>query len=138
MHWTDFFETLNIVLIFYLTLSNEKGVSVYQQLFPNFFNSLTMKHFILRSFSKHIETVLHTNWSEKSSFFIFHHHSYSSTCITNMTPSTSALHIGSEQKLRDLYPNIRVTVTSPRKIFFKRVNYDNNKIKLVSLIHLII
>ncbi len=55
-----------------------------------------------------------------------------------MTPSTSSLHIGSEQKLRDLYPNIRVTVTSPRKIFFKRVNYDNNKIKLVSLIHLII
>ena len=41
--------------------------------------------------------------------------------IGNITPSVSSLHIGNEQKLKDLYSNNRVNTTAPRKIFFKRV-----------------
>jgi len=65
--------------------------------------------------------------SIKFQFNIFYDIYFSSISIINTTPSTSLLHIGSEQKLRDLYPNIRVNVTSPRKIFFKRVKISKEK-----------
>ncbi|CAF1189871.1 unnamed protein product [Rotaria sordida] len=55
--------------------------------------------------------------------------SSNSASITNTTPSTSLLHIGSEQKLKDLYPNIRFTVTTPRKIFFKRLPFNYTELE---------
>ena len=40
---------------------------------------------------------------------------------TAMISSASSLSISTDQSLRDLYSNTRGSVTSPRKIYFKRV-----------------
>ncbi len=40
----------------------------------------------------------------------------------SMISSASSLHIATDQTLRDLYSNTRGSVTSPRKIYFRRVN----------------
>jgi len=59
------------------------------------------------------------NTSFSCDFISFCH--YSSTSISNNISSTSSLHISSDQTLRDLYSNTRGSVTSPRKIYFRRV-----------------
>ncbi|CAF0809444.1 unnamed protein product [Rotaria sp. Silwood1] len=52
-----------------------------------------------------------------------------SASIANTTPSTSLLHIGSEQNLKDLYSSIRFTVTTPRKIYFKRLPFNYTELE---------
>ena len=44
--------------------------------------------------------------------------------ITNNITSNSALPISSDQSLRDLYSNTRGSLSSPRKIYFRRVTAD--------------
>ncbi|CAF0790082.1 unnamed protein product [Adineta ricciae] len=46
-----------------------------------------------------------------------------SASISNNISSASSLHISTDQTLRDLYSNTRGSVSSPRKIFFRRLPF---------------
>ncbi|CAF4357418.1 unnamed protein product, partial [Adineta steineri] len=46
-----------------------------------------------------------------------------SASLSNNTSSASSLHISTDQTLRDLYSNTRGSVTSPRKIYFRRLPF---------------
>ncbi len=43
---------------------------------------------------------------------------------TSIISSASSLHISTDQTLRDLYSNTRGSVSSPRKIYFRRVRFS--------------
>ncbi|CAF2151409.1 unnamed protein product [Rotaria magnacalcarata] len=47
----------------------------------------------------------------------------------NTTPLASSLHIGSEQKLKDLYSNMRNAATTPRKMYFKRLPFNYTELE---------
>jgi hypothetical protein len=51
--------------------------------------------------------------------------SFSSMSISSNISSASSLPISSDQTLRDLYLNTRSSMSSPRKIFFRRVTQKN-------------
>ena len=58
----------------------------------------------------------------------------SSMSITNNLTSNSALPISSDQSLRDLYSNTRGSVSSPRKIYFRRVTHQTRHPIVLSLV----
>ncbi|CAF4818426.1 unnamed protein product, partial [Rotaria socialis] len=47
-----------------------------------------------------------------------------STSISNNISSTNSLHVSSDQTLRDLYSNTRGSVSSPRKLYFRRLPFN--------------
>lgn len=47
--------------------------------------------------------------------------------LSNNSASTNSLPISSDQTLRDLYLNTRSSMSSPRKIFFRRVRFSKLK-----------
>ena len=57
---------------------------------------------------------------------------FSSMSTSSNVSSASSLPISSDQTLRDLYLNTRSSMSSPRKIFFRRVMQNNNTRKLDS------
>lgn len=48
---------------------------------------------------------------------------------TSMISSASSLHISTDQTLRDLYSNTRGSVTSPRKIYFRRLPFNYTELE---------
>ncbi|CAF4425776.1 unnamed protein product, partial [Rotaria magnacalcarata] len=49
---------------------------------------------------------------------------FRSTSISNNVSSTNSLHVSSDQTLRDLYSNTRGSVSSPRKLYFRRLPFN--------------
>ncbi|UJR25412.1 hypothetical protein I4U23_006759 [Adineta vaga] len=52
-----------------------------------------------------------------------------SLTITSNPSLIVSLHIGCEQTLRDFYPNVRVNVLSPRKLYFKRLPFHYTELE---------
>ncbi|CAF0851576.1 unnamed protein product [Adineta steineri] len=124
---TDKENSLTTVDDYLRNLSSRQEFDVYNR--DSLRNECLFKLFLpLKTSIKHVIQLI-AERIEYSEDQIIIQKSSNSTLITNITTSTSSLHIGCEQKLRDLYPNLRITGTSPRKIIFKKLPFNYTELE---------